>query len=246
MAPPTTRIYWENPTAKTALATVTGHAGGGFTLDRSLYHATLPSYHHAQPCDLGHVLAEGHKLKLDKVYWDPKGRLIHKTSGPIPAVGAKAQLHLDVERRERQARAHAAMHLAITAAAENYATFLDEPFLVGGGEARITAKFREDPKTVLPKVLARAQQLADARDDILMKWAPRDDAAKMISHEVVALDTIAVEEPTLRLVQCGKRSLLPCDAPLCAHTWEIGRLELALVQRKGDGVRFGLKLARGK
>lgn len=243
MPAPTTRIYWESPTAKTALATVTGHAGGGFTLDRSLYHATLPGYHHAQPCDLGHILAEGHKLKLTKVHWDPKGRLVHRTSGPVPAVGAKAQLHLDAERRELQARAHAAMHLLVTASAESYATFLDEPFLVGGGEARITARFREDPAVVLPKVVARAQQLADAREDVVTRWAPREDARRMISHEVVALDATMADEPTLRLVQCGKRSLLPCDAPLCAHTWEIGRLKLGLVQRKGDGVRFGVKLA---
>lgn len=239
---PTTRIYWESPAAKTALATVTGHAGGGFTLDRSLYHATLPGYHHAQPCDLGHVLAEGHKLKLTKVHWDPKGRLIHRTSGPLPAVGAKAQLHLDAPRRDLQARAHAAMHLLVTAAAEHYATFLDEPFLVGGGEARLTARFREPAEAVLPRVVARAQQLVDAREPVVTKWAPRDDAAKMVSHEIVATDAIMPGEPTLRLVQCGKRSLLPCDAPLCAHTWEVGTLALGLVQRKGEGVRFGVKV----
>lgn len=244
LAPPTTRLYWENPRALTALATVTAHAGGGFTLDRSIFHATLPSYHHAQPCDLGHVLAAGHKLKLTKVHWDPKGRLIHKTSGPLPAIGARAQLHLDDARRRIQARAHAAMHLAVTAAAENYATFVDEPFIVGGGEARITARFREDAKDVLPKVLARTQQLVDAREDVVARWATREEAAKLASHAPVPLDAIAPAEPTLRLVQCGKRSLLPCDAPLVAHTWEIGRLRLALVQRRQDAVRFGVKVEK--
>ena len=242
MPPATTRIYWENPTAKTAIATVTGHAGGGFTLDRTLYHATLPAYHHAQPCDLGHVLAEGHKLKLTKVQWDTKGRLIHRTSGPIPAVGAKAQLHLDADRRQRQARAHAAMHVLVTAAAESYATFLEEPFVVGGGETRLTVRFRDEPETVLPKVVARAQQLADARDEIVAKWAPREDAAKLMSHEPVPLADIMPGEPTLRMVQCGKRSLLPCDAPLVAHTWEIGALRLAMVQRRHEGVRFGVRV----
>ena len=240
--PATTRLYWESPTAKTAIATITGHAGGGFTLDRTLYHATLPGYHHAQPCDLGHVLADGHKLKLTKVQWDTKGRLIHRTSGPLPSVGAKAQLHLDAERRSRQARAHAAMHLLVTAAAEHYAAFIEEPFLVGGGEARLTARFREDPWTVLPKVVARAQQLADAREGVVARWVPREDVPKLASHEPVPLADIMPGEPTLRIVQCGKRSLLPCDAPLCAHTWEIGALKLGLIQKKGDGVRFGVKV----
>lgn len=238
----TERLYWTNPRAKTALATVTGHAAGGFTLDRSLFHATLAGYHHAQPCDLGHVLAEGHKLKLTKVFHDPRGRLVHKTSGPLPAVGAKAQLHLDDERRTRQARAHAAMHLFVTATAENYGTILEPPFVVGGGEVRLVARFREDPKVVLPKVLSRAQLLVAAREDVSVKWAPRDDARKMVSHEPVAFDTIMPEEPTLRLVQCGKRSLLPCDAPLCEHTWDVGELKLSLVQVRKDGIRFGAKV----
>lgn len=238
----TERLYWTNPRAKTALAIVTGHAGGGFTLDRSIYHATAPGYHHAQPSDLGHVLAAGHKLKLTKVTWDMRGRLIHRTSGPLPPVGEKAQLHLDEPRRLRNARAHAAMHLLVTAAAESYATFLEEPFVVGGGEARLTAKFREDPRVVLPRVVARAQQLANERDDIVAKWAPRDDAAKMTSHEPVPLADIMPGEPTLRLVQCGKRSLLPCDAPMPAHTWEIGEMRLGLVQIKNEGVRFGVKV----
>lgn len=237
----TERLYWTSPRAKTALAVVTGHASGGFTLDRSLYHAPLAGYHHAQPCDLGHVLAEGHKLKLTKVFWD-RGKLIHRTDGPMPAVGAKAQLHLDAQRRERQARAHAALHLLLAAAAENYATFTDSPCVVGGGEARLTARFREDPRIVLPRVVARAQQLVDARESITTRWAPRDEAAKLVSHEIVPLPEIMPDEPTLRLVECGRRSLLPCDAPLCDHTWEIGTLKLALVQLRRDGVRFGVKV----
>lgn len=238
----TQRLYWEAPQAKTALATVTGHRAGGFTLDRTIFHAALPSYHHAQPCDLGHVLAEGHKLKLTKVAWD-RGELVHRTSGPLPAVGAKAQLHLDAPRRETQARAHAALHLLIAACAELRAQLLDAPSVVGGGEARLHARFREPPQTALPKVVARAQQLANARETITASWATREDAAQRVTQHVAALDAVAPGEPTLRLVQCGSASVLPCDAPLCAHTWEIGTLKLGLVQPRAEGLRFGVKVA---
>jgi len=238
----TERLYWENPRAKTALATVTGHRAGGFTLDRTLYHAALPGYHHDQPPDLGHVLADGHKLKLVKVAWD-RGFLVHRTHGPLPPLGAKAQLHLDAQRRERQARAHTAMHLLVTALAESHGTLVEPPRVVGGGEARLHARFREPTKDILPKVLSRAQQLADAREDIVARWAPREDAMKLASHEPVPWRDIMPGEPTLRLVQCGKKSLLPCDAPLCAHTWEVGAMELALVQARSDAVRFGVKVA---
>jgi len=215
---------------------------GGFTLDRTIYHAPLAGYHHAQPCDLGHVLADGHKLKLNKVFWD-RGALVHRTDGPLPAVGSPARLHLDGARRERNARAHAAMHLLIAACAEAHAVFAEAPSVVGGGEARVVAKFREDPKSALPKVLARAQQLADAREDIVAKWSPREDVAKMMTQAPLPLSDIMPGEPTLRVVQCGKRSLVPCDAPLVEHTWQIGKLELALVQRRGESVRFGVKIS---
>lgn len=236
------RLYWTNPRAKTALATVTGHASGGFLLDKTLYHAPLAGYHHAQPCDLGHVLAEGHKLKLTKVFWNERGQLVHRTDGPLPAVGAKAQLHLDAPRRDLQARAHAALHLLVTAAAESYATFADAPHVVGGGEARLVCAFREEARAILPRVVQRAQLLADAREDIVTRWAPRDDAAKMVNHEPVPMADIVPGEPTLRLVQCGKRSLLPCDAPFPAHTWEVGALELKLVQQRSGAVKFGVRI----
>lgn len=238
---PTQRLYWDNARAKTALAVVTGHRAGGFTLDRTLYHAALPGYHHAQPCDLGHVLADGHKLKLTKVAWD-RGELVHRTDGPLPALGAKAQLHLDAERRERQARAHAAGHLLVTAVAENHGAIIEPPHVVGGGEARLVARFRERAADALPKVMERLRALVEAREDVVTRWAPRDDVPKLASHEPVPLADIMPGEPTLRLAQVGKRSLLPCDAPLCAHTWEVGELKLGLVQQRSDAVKFGVKL----
>lgn len=238
MAPPTTRLYWESPRAKTALATVTGHVAGGFTLDKTLYHAPLAGYRHKQPCDLGHVLAEGHKLKLTKVAWD-RGHLVHRTDGPMPAIGAKAQLHLDAPRRETLARGHAAMHLLVAAALEQRCDLTDEPSVVGGGEARIHIRPREKPETAAPKIVARAQQMADARDDIRAQWLPRDDAARALGRR---LDDIMPGEPTLRIVRCGT-SALPCDAPLPERSWEIGTLELKLLQRKGDGIRLGVKAA---
>ena len=240
VAGPTERLYLQDARRKTALATVTGHAAGGFLLDKTLFHAADAGYHHAQPCDLGHVLAEGHKLKLDKVFLD-RGRLVHKTSGPLPAVGAKAQLHLDAPRRDQQARAHAAMHLLVTAVAESHGQFLSMPTVVGGGEVRLHARFREPPAAILPRVVARAQQLADAREPIATLWAPRDDAARMLTHEIMPLDAVAPGEPTLRLARTGSRSLLPCDAPLVDHTWEAGRLKLTLMQPRQEGIRFGVK-----
>ncbi|HEX2022389.1 MAG TPA: hypothetical protein VHH36_06720, partial [Candidatus Thermoplasmatota archaeon] len=124
MPPPTARLHLDEPTRKTALATVTAHAAGGFLLDRTVFHASDPGYHHAQPDDRGHVLADGHKLKIARVHWD-RGLLVHRTTGPLPGIGAKAQLHLDAERRDLQARAHALMHLLVAALAAERCELLE-------------------------------------------------------------------------------------------------------------------------
>lgn len=231
-------LHWENPAAKTAIAEVVAHASGGFLLDKTIYHAADPRYHHAQPCDLGHVLAEGHKLKLSKVIWNEKRQLVHRTDGPLPAVGARAILHLDAPRRDLHARAHAAAHVLARAVLDLRGTMLSPPSVVGGGEARIHARFREEPRAAIEKVLAIARARIAAREPIETLFAPRDEAKT--DDQGLALDAIAPGEPTLRLARCG--GLLPCDAPLPERTSDVGELTLGLVQMRADGVRFGGKV----
>lgn len=232
-------LHLENAKTKTALAVVAGHARGGFLLDRSIYHAAHPRYHHAQPCDRGHVLAEGHKLKLDKVFWDDVGRLVHRTDGPLPAIGAKAQLHLDAPRRELNERAHAAAHLLARLVVEARGTMLSPPAVVGGGEARLHARFREDPQDAIPKILTLAVQRITARTPITTRYAPRDDIREH-DDQGLALDAIMPGEPTLRWVTCG--GTLPCDAPMPDRTSDIGTLQLKGVRSDKSGTRFGVRV----
>jgi Ser-tRNA(Ala) deacylase AlaX len=237
----TRRLYWEEPARKTALAEVTSRRGGGFLLDRTLYHASLPSYHHAQPCDRGHVLAEGHKLKIHKVSWRG-GELVHLTGGPLPAPGAKAQLHLDAPRRLVQARAHTLMHLLLQALAEARATLLESPDVVGGGEVRARARFREAPAEAWGRVVAGVGRRVEARDAVEATWTPRDEAQRApLTPQAVPLDAVAPGEPTLRLVRIGE-NLLPCDAPLVERSSDVGAFRAAPPQVASDGsARLRLK-----
>lgn len=234
ISPATQRLYLEDARRKTALALVTAHASGGFLLDKTVFHTPDWRYHHQQPCDRGHVIADGHKLKINKVGWDQRGRLIHRTEGPIPSVGAKAQLHLDADRRLLQARAHTLMHLLLHALAECKAQVLSQPEVMGGGEVRVNAKFREAPETAWQKVLSRAKQLAEARTDVVTTWMPREDAARIVTPQGMPLAQIAPDEPTLRIVRIGTNAL-PCDAPLVSHSWEVGEWRAALPQPAREG-----------
>src|SRR5439155_22338885 len=47
----TQRLYLEDARHKTALATVTAHAAGGFTPDRTVFHAADARYHPLHPHD---------------------------------------------------------------------------------------------------------------------------------------------------------------------------------------------------
>lgn len=241
-APQTQRLYLEEPQRKTALATVTGHASGGFLLDRTLYHAPDKRYHHLQPEDRGHLLAEGHKLKIPRVFLDQHHRIVHRTTGPLPDVGAKAQLHLDADRRDQQARAHTAMHLLIAAVAETRGTWLEPPRIVGGGEIRLHTKHRDPPGPAVQRILARANQLIANRLDVTPRWMPRDDAARHATPQALPLHDIAPEEPTLRLIQIGETSNLPCDAPLVANTRDLTPLRATYARPTNESLRWGAKL----
>lgn len=242
MAPPTTRLYLEDARRKTALAQITGHYAGGFQLDRSLYHAAHPSYHHKQPSDRGHLLADGHKVKINKVGWN-RDALTHRTSAEqLPPIGAKAQLHLDADRRDLQARAHTVMHLLISAVTAERGELLTMPEVVGGGHVNAHAKFREAPQLALAKVLKRVQVVIAARVDVRAEWAARDDAAKRVTHHPVALDAVAPGEPTLRLVSIGDACTLPCDAPLIANTRDITSVTMGAPRVSHEGVRWQWKV----
>lgn len=243
MAPPTQRLYWEDPRRKTALAQVSGHAAGGFLLDRSVFHAPHPDYHHRQPSDRGHVLVEGNKVKVNKV-GVTRGLLVHRTPAEkLPPVGGKAQLHLDADRRDEQARAHTVMHLLVQALAEQRAILLAMPEVVGGGSVNAHAQFRDAPQVALPRLLARVQQLVDQRMDVTPQWAPRDDAAALVTHHPVALDAVMPGEPTLRLVRIGEACCLPCDAPLVGNTRDIGPVVMGAPRIAREGVRFQMRVS---
>lgn len=238
--PATERIPLSDARRKTALAQVTGHSAGGFLLDRSLFHAHDARYHHRQPCDRGHALVGGSKLKIVKVGWDSHGRLVHRISGesPLPRVGEKAQLHLDADRRELQARAHTLLHVLLAALAEARATHLEPPEVVGGGEVRCHVKARD-----LTKVEARVRALIATRAPVEILWMPREDLAKRATPQHVPLDVVGADEPTLRVVRMGDWSVLPCDAPLVEHVWQVGEVRFAPPQPTRDGVRLRAKVA---
>lgn len=230
----TERLPLTDARRKTALATVTAHRAGGFVLDRSIYHAADARYHHRQPCDKGHALVDGSKLKVTKVGLD-RGVLVHRTPSALPPVGGKAQLHLDADRREQQARAHTLLHVLLAAlAAEPRVEHAEPPEVVGGGEVKLHVRNVRD----LAKAEARARQFIATRAPVEVAWMPRDEARKRATPQHVPLDAVAPEEPTLRMVRVGDWSLLPCDAPLVEHVWQVGDVRFAPPQPTREGARW--------
>lgn len=233
--------YWEHPTKKTLLTEVAFARASEVALARSIYYASRPDYAHKAPTDRGHMLAEGHKLKIDRVRWQD-GALLHRVTGPPPAKGAKVQAHLDWPRRHETMRAHAVMHLLFAAVPAVGRGTVVSAEVAGGGRVKATLRLRDASPAALARLVATLNGWIGERLDVVPEFAPRDATERVATPQHVPLSAIAPAEPSLRLVRIGERSVLPCDGPHVANTRELGGVAIENALRRGEETRVLLKV----
>ena len=104
--PPTERLYWTQPQARTFTATVTAVRGRQVALDRTLLYPEGGG----QSCDAGTLLWEGSGAQVTEV--QKQGDTIwHTLEGQLPTVGSEVTGTLDWARRYRHSQRHTAEHL---------------------------------------------------------------------------------------------------------------------------------------
>ena len=104
--PPTDKLYWSQPQARTFTATVTATRGQHVTLDRTLFYPEGGG----QSCDAGTLLWEGGGATVSDV--QKEGDTIwHTLEGQPPTVGSGVTGTLDWKRRYRHSQRHTAEHL---------------------------------------------------------------------------------------------------------------------------------------
>ncbi|MEA3144027.1 MAG: misacylated tRNA(Ala) deacylase [Thermoplasmata archaeon] len=231
----TERLWLTEPRRTTCLAKVTAVRGNLFALDRSLFAPTSDAHRHSQPMDQGTVWWEGEKRRLVRVV-ERGGTLWHELRGTVPDVGVQLQCHLDAERREKESRAHTAMHLWLKALSDLRAPpHVADPQVKGGGT------FRLDLQSFVPApLLAQARQQVEgwiAQDlPVTVEHLPRGfEAQELTPQSFAPPNPYPGPDTTLSVVRIGKVCAYPCDGTHVARTRAVGATVVAQAQPTRNG-----------
>jgi misacylated tRNA(Ala) deacylase len=230
---PTEPLFRDTPELASAEAVVVGIGEkGGILLDRTIFYPTGGG----QPGDRGRLVwADGTETGIATTVWDDAEKTVIAHVAiedmPIPAVGDTVRLDLDWPRRYALMRMHTAMHLL--------SVLLPYP-VTGGSVGEDEGRLDFDiPEADLDRdgLNVRLADLIAANHPVTTEWIT--DAELDASPELVK--TLSVKPPRgsgrIRLVRIGTGAatvdLQPCGGTHVAATGEIGRIEIAKVEKKG-------------
>ncbi|MDK9698074.1 MAG: alanyl-tRNA editing protein [Siculibacillus sp.] len=204
---------------------------GGIILDRTVFYPTGGG----QPGDCGvMVAADGTETAIATTVWEDAGKTVIAHVAiedmPIPTLGAKVTLRLDRERRHALMRMHTALHLLSVVL----------PYAVTGGsvgeeEGRLDFDI-PDADLDRDALNARLAELVAADHPVSFEWITDTE----LDAKPDLVKTMSVAPPRgsgrVRLVRIGGETsvdLQPCGGTHVKSTGEIGRVEIAKVEKKG-------------
>ncbi len=220
-------LHRAEPYAREAAATVQDAAPGRIVLDVALFYPRGGG----QPGDRGELVrADGSRIAIaDAIYdADRAGILLIPAEGEaLPAPGERLTARLDWTTRYARMRAHTALHLLSVA--------LPYPVTggaVGEGEGRLDFDSGEAAFD-RAEIEARLAELVATDAAVTTRWI--SDAELEANPGLVK--TMKVKPPTgtgrVRLVEIDGLDLQPCGGTHVARLSEIGRIEVAGIEKKG-------------
>ena len=231
--PATEPVFRDDPYLTTLEATVIGRGDkGGILLDRTIFYPTGGG----QPGDIGILVGpDGAETAIATTVWEDAEKTVIAHVAiedmPMPEVGAKVTLRLDWPRRHRLMRMHTALHLLSVTL----------PYAVTGGsvgedEGRLDFDI---PEADLDRddLNARLAELVAADHPVSFEWIT--DAELDAKPDLVKTMSVAPPRGSgrVRLVRIGDAvasiDLQPCGGTHVRSTGEIGRFEIAKVEKKG-------------
>ena len=230
--PATEPVFRDDPYLTTLEATVIGRGEkGGILLDRTIFYPTGGG----QPGDMGVLVGpDGVETAIATTVWEDAEKTVIAHVAiedmPMPEIGAMVRLGLDWPRRHRLMRMHTALHLL--------SVVLPYP-VTGGSVGEDEGRLDFDiPEADLDRdgLNARLAELVAGDHPVSFEWIT--DAE--LDAEPDLVKTMAVAPPRgsgrVRLVRIGGESavdLQPCGGTHVKSTGEIGRFEIAKVEKKG-------------
>ena len=220
-------LYRSEPYAREAPATVTEAAPGRIVLDAALFYPRGGG----QPGDRGELIrADGSAIAIADAVYDADRTtilLVPAEGAALPSPGERVTARLDWATRYARMRAHTALHLLSVAL----------PYPVTGGavgEAEGRLDFESgETAFVRTEIEAELARLVATDAAVTTRWITDEELAANPG----LVKTMKVKPPTgagkVRLVEIAGLDLQPCGGTHVARLSEIGRIEVAGIEKKG-------------
>ena len=223
-------LFRDDPTLRTAPATVLASGPEGVVLDRTVFYARAGG----QPGDAGVLRCDGWRDRR----WPTPSRARAETvlhvpapGAALPPTGASVVAELDWTRRSRHMRMHTALHL-LCAVLPGAAVTGGQ---IGADKSRLDFDLSDPPTK--EAIEAGLNALVAADHPVTTEWVDES----VLDTNPALVRTLSVKPPRgtgrLRLVRIGAGEtpvdLQPCGGTHVARTGEIGALRVLKIENKG-------------
>ena len=220
----TETLFRDDAYRKDCDAIVAGVDADSIVLDRTVFYPQGGG----QPGDAGNFTWGGSSTAVIDTRYGDAGAIRHIVApgSSLPAVGSTVRAAIDWERRYRHMRMHTALHLL--GAVLRYG-------VTGGNIGADRSRLDFDMEDTVDKeaVSAAIQALVDANHAVRCRFI--SDAELEAQPELVR--TMSVQPPksagVVRLLEIENVDLQPCGGTHLRSTGEVGRVNVAKVEKKG-------------
>jgi misacylated tRNA(Ala) deacylase len=222
----TTELFREDSYIKQCTAQVTAIQDGKVIVDQTVFYPVGGG----QPGDSGKLIRPNNsELIISDTFKDPQsGEILHQLDGDeLPEVGETVTLQIDWDRRYKIMRLHSCMHMlcAVIPAPVTGGSIRDD------GSARLDFDLPEPPdKQTIEQNL---NQLTTSQHPMTLEWI--SDAEMEAQPELIR--TMSVKPPMgqgkVRLVRFADADLQPCGGTHVANSYEIGKVRVRKIEKKG-------------
>ncbi len=224
----TERLFLDQPTLRSAGATVLASAETGIVLDRTIFYARSGG----QPGDTGVLRWDGGETPIADTIKGEGETILHLPApgAALPPPGAAVTAEIDWDRRHKLMRMHTAMHLLCS--------LIKGAAVTGGSVGADRSRLDFDLPNPPPKeeIEAGLNALIEADLPVNIEWV--DEA--VLDSDPGLVRTMSVSPPRgmgrLRLMRIGDDALVdlqPCGGTHVSRTGEIGRMSVVKIENKG-------------
>ena len=225
--------YLDDPYCRTTIAEVTASCDGWCALSQTVFYPGGGG----QPCDRGHLIADGETISASGVREDEAGRVWHCIGRDL-AVGTVVEATIDWPFRHALMRHHALLHIVNTLARDHHGAVMTGCQL-GPDRSRIDFKLAAFARDQLPGMEARVNEVIARGLSVTSSVVEEDEYRRRPE----LLRTLNVAPPVVdgrvRIVTMDGFDAQACGGTHVHSTAEIGRARLVRFDNKGkDNKRF--------